>query len=113
MRPAPCLTWPARRYAASEIYSYYPLDGVVLQLISATEVAVNLGSAYGLVPGDALILWQSDASVKDPRTGLVVSPLQAREQLEVTKVTGGLTCIAKGPKKTVSKARVGDKVLLL
>ena len=103
----------AADYAASEIYSQFPLEGVVLQLVSPTEVAVNIGSAYGLVPGDAMVLWQSDAVLKDPRTGLTVNPLQAREQLEVTKVTGGLTCIAKGPKKTVSKARIGDKVLLL
>ncbi len=85
-------------------------SGLVLEKISDKEVLVNLGSAFGVKPGDTLVFWEEGVPIKDPRTGIMTVPKKGRKTLRVTGVTSGLTCVAKGSKKTVSMLKVGDKV---
>lgn len=110
----PAIVEDAISYAASQVAedvaSSFPMDGEVLEVISDTEVSINIGSAYGLEPGRQLTLWKSAGEIKDPRTGLTVSPKEHRADLEVVHVTGGLTCIAKGSKKALVGVKPGDKV---
>lgn len=85
-------------------------SGEVLQILSHREVVINLGSAYGIKPGDTLIVWEEKAPIKDPKTGILTVPKEKRATLKVIKVTSGLTCVAKGSKRAISQIKIGDKV---
>ncbi|MBA7533692.1 hypothetical protein ES705_25935 [subsurface metagenome] len=88
----------------------FPQTGQILQILSEKEVVINLGSAYGIKPGDKLIIWEELAPIKDPKTGVVTVPKQKKAILKVKKVTSGLSCIARGKRKYIRMIRVGDKV---
>ncbi|MFH1878034.1 MAG: hypothetical protein ABH883_04435 [Candidatus Omnitrophota bacterium] len=84
--------------------------GEVLQIVSEKDVLINLGSAYGLRPGDSLIWWNEYMTIVDPKTGIETVQKNKKEQLRVKEVTSGLTCIATGKKKVISMIKPGDKV---
>jgi hypothetical protein len=84
--------------------------GEILRVNSATEVVVNLGSAYGIRPGDKLIVWDEGLAVADPKTGITTTPKQRRALLCVINVPSGLSAIARGSKKEVARLHPGDKV---
>ena len=94
----------------SDFRSHFPQTGQILQMISQKEVLINLGSAYGIKPGDTLIVWEESGGVTDPRTGLSVVQKQKKAQLKVTQVTSGLTCVARGSAQQISALRIGDPV---
>ncbi|MCQ9207772.1 MAG: hypothetical protein NG712_00040 [Omnitrophica bacterium] len=93
-----------------DLRTKFPHSGEILQIFSEHEVIVNLGSAYGVKPRDKLIIWEEKGSFKDPKTGIITILKEKKAILKVTKVTSGLTCIAKGSKKTILRLRVGDKI---
>lgn len=88
----------------------FPQTGQILQILSKKDVVINLGSAYGIKPGDKLIIWEELAPITDPKTGLVTVPKQKKAILKVKKVTSGLSCIARGKRKYIRMIRVGDVV---
>lgn len=88
----------------------FPQTGQILQILSKKDVVINLGSAYGIKPGDKLIIWEELTPIKDPKTGVVTVPKQKKAILKVKKVTSGLSCIARGKRKYIRVIRVGDKV---
>lgn len=88
----------------------FPQTGQILQILSEKEVVINLGSAYGIKPGDKLIIWEELTPIKDPKTGVVTVPKQKKAILKVKKVTSGLSCIARGKRKYIRVIRVGDTV---
>ncbi len=88
----------------------FPQTGQILQILSKKDVVINLGSAYGIKPGDKLIIWEELTPIKDPKTGVVTVPKQKKAILKVKKVTSGLSCIARGKKKYIRMIRVGDVV---
>lgn len=94
----------------SELRNEFPQTGQVLQILSKKDVVINLGSAYGIKPGDKLIIWEELAPIKDPKTGVVTVPKQKKAVLKVKKVTSGLSCIARGKRKYIRMIRVGDTV---
>jgi len=94
----------------TEFRTQFPQTGQVLQILSAKEVLVNLGSAYGIKAGDALTVWEEKGNVMDPKTGLTVVQKQRKALLKVSQVTSGLTCVARGSAKQISVLRVGDPV---
>jgi curli biogenesis system outer membrane secretion channel CsgG len=93
-----------------DLRNKFAQSGEVIKIISPKEVMINLGSAYGIKPGDKLIVWQEKDSVRDPRTGMTAISRKKKGVLKVTGVTSGLTCIAKGKKKLISTLRIGDRV---
>lgn len=88
----------------------FPQTGQILQILSKKDVVINLGSAYGIKPGDKLIIWEELAPLKDPKTGLVTVPKQKKAILKVKKVTSGLSCVARGKRKYIRMISVGDVV---
>lgn len=88
----------------------FPQTGQILQILSKKDVVINLGSAYGIKPGDKLIIWEALTPIKDPKTGVVTVPKQKKAILKVKKVTSGLSCIARGKRKYIRVIRVGDTV---
>lgn len=85
-------------------------SGEILQILSKKEVLVNLGSAYGVKPGDFLVAYEEKEPIVDPKTGLEIIPKVKMIRLKVTKVTSGLTAVAKSGKKNITKLRVGDQI---
>ena len=88
----------------------FPQTGQIIKIVSGKDVVVNLGSAYGIKPGDKLIVWKGESSFKDPKTGLVTVSKEKKAILKVTKVTSGLACIAKGSARVISSIKIGDIV---
>lgn len=95
---------------ASDLKKKFPQSGEVVRVLSDYEVTVNLGSAYGIKPGDRLIVWQEKAPFKDPKTGTTTVPKEKKAILRVKKVTSGLTSVARGSFHQVKTLRPGDKV---
>ncbi len=94
----------------SDLRNEFPQTGQILQILSKKDVVINLGSAYGIKPGDKLIIWEALTPIKDPKTGIVTVPKQKKAILKVKKVTSGLSCIARGKRKYIRVIRVGDTV---
>jgi len=94
----------------NEFRKRFAQEGEIMEKISYNEVMINLGSAYGIVPGDSLAVFDCGPAVKDPKTGITTVPKNKQYTLKVTKVTSGLSCIAKGSEKLIASLRVGDKV---
>lgn len=94
----------------SDLRSEFAQTGQVLQILSEKEVIINLGSAYGIKPGDKLIVWQELAPITDPKTGVVTVPRRKKAILKVKKVTSGLSCIARGRRKYIQMISIGDAV---
>ncbi|MFH1441520.1 MAG: CsgG/HfaB family protein [Candidatus Omnitrophota bacterium] len=90
--------------------SQFVIAGEILQIISENEVIVNLGSAYGIKPGDSLVIWKEQRTIRDPKTGTLVAQKKVKAVLKVSGVTSGLTCTAKAGKNIISQLRVGEKV---
>ncbi len=88
----------------------FPQTGQIMRVVSGKEVIVNLGSAYGIKPGDRLIVWQKGVSFRDPKTGLVTVPKEKKAVLKVTEITSGLACKARGSARDISAVNVGDIV---
>lgn len=88
----------------------FPQTGEVLQILSAKNVVVNLGSAYGIRPGDKLMVWKEVSVISDPKTGLKTTARERGALLKVIKVTSGLSCIARGKKREISGLKLGDVV---
>lgn len=93
-----------------DIQKNFAHSGEVMEIISNNEVMINLGSAYGIKAGDKLVIWQTDSSMTDPKTGLPLESKTKKVVLKVSKVTSGISCIAKASESDVAKVRVGDKV---
>jgi len=93
-----------------ELRNEFPQTGQILQILSKKEVVINLGSAYGIKPGDKLIIWEELAPIRDPKTGVVTVPKRKKAVLKVKKVTSGLSCIARGKRKYIRMISVGDTV---
>ncbi|HLD29244.1 MAG TPA: hypothetical protein VJC03_02795 [bacterium] len=93
-----------------QVGQHFPLEGQVLDIISDTEVLINLGSAFGIRPGQRFIIWEKGNPVKDPATGLVTIPKRKKAILKVKEVTSGVSSIVKGSKKEVPKISVGDSI---
>jgi len=70
---------------------------------------INLGSAYGIAPGQQLIVWQEDSAITDPKTGMTIVPKKKKAVLKVIEVNSGLSCLARAGKGLVAKIKVGDK----
>jgi len=83
--------------------------GQVLEIVSPTDVLINLGSAYGIAPGQQLIVWQEDSAITDPKTGMTIVPKKKKAVLKVIEVNSGLSCLARAGKGLVAKIKVGDK----
>jgi len=88
----------------------FPVEGEVLDVISEKEVLINLGSAYGIKPGQKLVVWWEGKPVKDPNTGVITVPKREKGKIKVVEVSSGLTSIAKGSKKVIAKIKKGDKI---
>jgi len=116
-RILPAVTQEARdeavAAAAEAMKAVNPLEGEVLKVLSDREVMVNLGSAYGVVPGTYLTVFAAGkkTSIKDPKTGLLVEGRESAADLWVTKVTSGISSVAEGDKKLIARVRAGDKVV--
>ncbi|MCJ7645869.1 hypothetical protein MUO65_03055 [bacterium] len=93
-----------------DLRNEFPQTGQVLQILSKKDVLINLGSAYGIKPGDELIIWEEFAPLTDPKTGVVTVPKQKKAVLKVKRVTSGLSCIARGKRKVITEISVGDTV---
>jgi len=93
-----------------DLRNKFAQSGEVMDIISNKEVVINLGSAYGIRPGDKLIVFREGAPMQDPRTGITIIPKEKKGILKVTQVTSGLSCIAKGSSKLINALRVGDIV---
>lgn len=91
---------------------YGVLDAQVLQIVSDKEVMLNIGSAFGVKPGQKVTVWSSGSDIIDPRTGLNISPRVRIGTLKVTQVSSGLASVAKGSPKVIREMRVGDYVTL-
>lgn len=95
----------------NEDLSYkFPQQGQVIKILSANDILVNLGSAYGLKPGDRLVVYQNQSFFKDPKTGVVTVLKEEKAILKVTRITSGLSCIATGDANAISTIRSGDIV---
>jgi curli biogenesis system outer membrane secretion channel CsgG len=94
----------------NDIKQRFAHTGEVLEIFSDYEVLVNLGSAYGIRPGQILVVWGRMTPIHDPKTGITTVPKERKATLTVMKVTSGLTCIAKGSKDEVRCIRPGDEV---
>ena len=90
----------------------FPHSGEILQILSEKEVVINLGSAYGVRPGQRLTVWQKGAPIRDPQTGIDTVPKEKVASLKVHRVTSGLTSVARGKSNIISRIRVGDEVLM-
>lgn len=88
----------------------FPHTGRILEKLSETEVLVNLGSAYGIKPGDQLVVYNGGLFGDDPNTGLSMNRGIANIRLTVTDVTSGVALVAKGSKNDIRYLSVGTKV---
>lgn len=88
----------------------FPYTGEVIDRISSTEVMVNLGSAYGVRPGDKLVVYSQEAPRIDPRTGLEIGRKVPAITLTVRDVTSGLSCTARGRAADIRKLQPGAVV---
>lgn len=102
----------AVRYAYRDIRKKFPHQGQIVKLISSKEVMINLGSAYGVRPGDRIAVWQEGTPFRDPKTGVVSIPKTIKARLKVQEVTSGLTAIAKGSSGDISLVDPGDVITL-
>ncbi len=100
----------AIRKLNEDLSNKFPQEGEVIQILSASDIVVNLGSAYGIKPGDQLVVWQNQSSFKDPKTGLVTVLKTQKAVLKVTQITSGLSCIATGDPNAVATIQPGDTV---
>jgi len=97
---------PIRRNFPSDV-----IEGEVLEIISEKKILVNLGSAYGVEPGDKFVFYTEQTAIKDPKTGLITFAKKGKKKkIKVKEVTSGLTCIVKGKKKYIKRLKVGDRV---
>ena len=103
-------------HAVQDVYRQlrkaFPHSGEILQILSENEVVINLGSAYGIRPGQRLTVWQKGTSIRDPRTGVETVSKEKVATLKVHRVTSGLTCVARGKPKAISRIRVDDEILM-
>ncbi|MCD6311450.1 MAG: hypothetical protein J7M11_03225 [Elusimicrobia bacterium] len=88
----------------------FPLEGEILKIISLKEVSINMGSAFGMKPGRKVSAWSRGASVTDPRTGIKTVSKRFIGKLKITEVGSGLSSVAKGSKKVISRLKPGDIV---
>ncbi len=93
-----------------KLASLFPLEGEILEVLSPQEVSINLGSAFGMKPGKKVFLWSKGASVKDPRTGITTVSKRFIGKLKIIEVGSGLSSVAKGSKKVISRLKAGDIV---
>jgi len=93
-----------------DLRNKFAQSGQIMDIVSANEVVVNLGSAYGLRPGDQLIIFHEKDPMTDPKTGLTVTPKEKKGTLKVIQVTSGLSCVAKGSAGLIRSLRIGDVV---
>lgn len=100
----------AVRQFENDMARTFAQEGQILQFVTNRQVLVNLGSAYGVKPGDTFIVWAQQPPLNDPKTGAMIIPKSKQALLRVVKVTSGLSCIAQGSAKDVSSLHVGDKV---
>ncbi|MEI8345163.1 MAG: hypothetical protein WCG06_03725 [Candidatus Omnitrophota bacterium] len=87
-----------------------PLKGQILQKMNEKDVVVNLGSAYGIQPGDNLLAYRNVALMKDPATGLSIRTPSDAVALTVGDITSGISCIASGRASDIKDINVGDEV---
>lgn len=103
---------PALNLLRKNLRNYLVQYGEVLKVISDKEILVNLGSAYGLKPGDNLSVWRESESIKDPNTGRVIIPKERVGVVIIDRVTSGLSCVAKGKPKEIKAMQIGNKVYM-
>lgn len=102
----------AVKYAYSDIRKKFPHQGQIIEIISPEEVLINLGSAYGVRPGDPIAVWQEGPPVRDPKTEVVSIPRKIKVRLKIKEVTSGLTAVAKGSSGDISSIIPGDIITL-
>jgi hypothetical protein len=100
----------AVNYFRDSLIRQFPYTGEIIERISATEVMVNLGSAYGIRPGDKLVVYSQEAPKIDPRTGIEIMRKVPAIILTVRDVTSGLSCIARGRAADIRKLQPGSVV---
>lgn len=100
----------AVKYFRDPLIRQFPYTGEIIEKISKTEVMVNLGSAYGVRPGDRLVVYSQEAPKIDPRTGLAIVQRVPEIILTVQDVTSGISCIAKGRPVDIQQLKVGSVV---
>jgi len=88
----------------------FPYKGEILQKISETKVLVNLGSAYGIKPGDKLAVYAPGSAIVDPKTGLSINQRTPAILLTVEEVSSGISCIARGRAADISALEIGTSV---
>ncbi|MEA2082555.1 MAG: CsgG/HfaB family protein [Elusimicrobiota bacterium] len=93
-----------------KLAALFPLEGEILKIVSPKEVSINLGSAFGMKPGKKLSAWSRGSSLTDPRTGTTTVSKRFIGRLKITEVSSGLSSIAKGSKKVISRLKTGDIV---
>ena len=100
----------AVKYFRDALIKQFPYTGEIIEWISETEVMVNLGSAYGVRPGDKLVVYSEEAPKIDPRTGLAIVQRIPSIILTVKDVTSGISCIAKGRAADIQQLKLGSVV---
>ncbi len=100
----------AVKYFRDALIMQFPYTGEIMELVSETEVMVNLGSAYGIRPGDKLVVYSQEPPKIDPRTGLAIVQRIPAIILTVKDVTSGISCIAKGRAADIQRLQVGSVV---
>ncbi len=93
-----------------ELRNFIPQTGQIVRFINERDVVINLGSAYGIKPGDILVVWKEGIPFTDPKTGISAVPKEKKAYLKVIKVTSGLSSIARVSGKVLGRLTVGDKV---
>ncbi|MBF0215939.1 MAG: hypothetical protein HQL30_02975 [Candidatus Omnitrophica bacterium] len=88
----------------------FPYKGQILEKISEKEVLINLGSAYGIRPGDRLVVYRQLPARVDPNTGMAIDERIPGVFLTVKDVTSGISCTAKGKASDIRGLEIGTVV---
>ncbi len=88
----------------------FPYTGEVIEVVSPTAVMINLGSAYGLRPGDRLVVYSQEPKRIDPRTGIAIDQRIPSVILRIRDVTSGISCIATGRAADIRLLQIGSIV---
>jgi hypothetical protein len=78
----------------NELSAFLPTEARVIRVLSANQVMLDAGSAYGVRPGQKAVLAES---------GVV---------LEITAVNSGLDSVASGKPEDISSIRGGERVII-
>lgn len=84
--------------------------GEIIGFQEDNQVVINLGSAYGVRPGDRFIVYDTQDAFYDPLTGTQAQTRTRKAILRVMHVTSGLSSIAVTSSRELPLLRRGDQV---